>query len=84
MLRSHIPRYFPSSCPFLEVNDVWGRQEKAKKRLRASTPYANWECGLCKKKFRSEHYIDLHMERNHFDEQGYFCLAEMCGAFENW
>ncbi|CAD7943394.1 unnamed protein product [Amoebophrya sp. A25] len=59
---------FPASCAFM--NDLYSEQEKFKKRLRTAgkAPYANWECLICGKKFRSEHYIDLHMERVHMEE----------------
>jgi len=80
--------YFPMGCPFLPSNDAYAVVEASKKRLRpgsgAGGPFANWECAICGKKFRSEHYIDLHMETAHWDKRGYFCLADMCEALGVW
>ncbi|CAD7963372.1 unnamed protein product [Amoebophrya sp. A120] len=72
---------FPASCPFLATNDLYAEQELRKRRTRGGghAPYANWECLICGKKFRSEHYMDLHLETVHFDLYGNY-TKPMVGA----
>eukprot|EP00434_Breviolum_minutum_P000337 symbB.v1.2.000282.t1/scaffold23.1/size449444/9 len=51
-------------------------EEKHKTRKRSST--GMWTCGYCQKVFKSEHYLDLHLERRHMDEAK---IAEKRGGF---
>ena len=38
-----------------------------------------WKCGYCSKQFRSEGYLDLHMDRKHGDKLSHSgCLADAC------
>merc|ERR1712000_640922 len=42
-----------------------------------------WTCGICGKVFKSEHYLDLHLERVHMNEtpRDGVCLADYCELF---
>ena len=50
-------------CPLHPSNDRLRQHEEHK---QAVTQY-QWKCALCGKMFRSESYIDLHLERKHHD-----------------
>lgn len=73
---------WPRGCPLDPARDLWARHEKQKTRKRGSGTL--WTCGLCGKVFKSEHYLDLHMERKHMNEtpRGGVCLADYCELFE--
>lgn len=71
----------PDACPFKEESNIWYYHEIQKKRKRLGGQ-ATWECGICGKKFKSEHYLDLHMEKKHMDKAiGKVCLADYCELF---
>eukprot|EP00435_Cladocopium_sp_Y103_P072072 s121_g39.t1 len=60
---------WPAACPLAPARDLWAGQErleKHKSRKRSTT--GMWTCGYCQKVFKSEHYLDLHLERHHMDE----------------
>lgn len=70
----------PSSCPWNPARSIYGEVESQKGELR---PH-DWKCGFCQKRFVSEYYLDLHMQRhhqNHFhhQESNSICLADYCG-----
>jgi len=73
---------WPLGCPFDPELDLYGQHEKQKSRKRGSGSL--WTCGICGKVFRSEHYLDLHLERKHMNQtpRDGTCLAEHCEMFE--
>jgi len=73
---------WPRGCPLDPARDLWGKHEKQKSRKRSSG--TQWSCGICGKSFKSEHYIDLHMERKHMNEtpRGGVCIADYCEWFD--
>jgi len=72
----------PSKCPFRKENNLWHVHESSKRRKRVGGQLT-WECAICGKKFKSEHYLDLHMERKHMDDlTGSVCLADYCHMFD--
>lgn len=73
---------WPPNCPFDPALDLYGKHENEKQRKRGSTSL--WTCGICKKQFKSEHYLDLHFERKHMNEtpRNGVCLADYCEMFE--
>jgi len=77
---------WPSECPFDPAKDLYLRQEKQKqhKRTGGHGHSSSWTCGLCGKAFKSEHYLDLHMERGHMDATPVngVCLADYCEVFD--
>ncbi|KAL3920887.1 MAG: hypothetical protein SGPRY_005092, partial [Prymnesium sp.] len=65
------------SCPLHEWSDRLLEQEK--KKLAYSM--TNWKCEICGKSFRSEHYIDLHLDRKHMHmlpANATTCLGDFC------
>jgi hypothetical protein len=73
---------YPPSCPLAVENDKLLPQEKAKKRRYKGRQDGEYECTFCGKKFKNEHYIDMHMERAHPDVAvGRTCFAEYCRVF---
>ncbi|KAF4657350.1 AN1-type zinc finger protein 2A [Perkinsus olseni] len=77
-----LPEPLPT-CVLSPGNDIWSPHEQAKAWNRAKQNAATWQCGICGKVFKSEHYLDLHMESKHMDianEDG-VCLADYCGIF---
>jgi len=74
---------WPRGCPLDPARDLWGGHEKQKNRKRGQS--GHWTCGYCGKVFKSEHYLDLHMERKHMSETPVsgVCLADYCEAFES-
>ncbi|CAE8647121.1 unnamed protein product, partial [Polarella glacialis] len=73
---------WPQGCPLDPARDLYGHQEKQKQKKRGST--TNWTCNICQKVFKSEHYLDLHMERKHMNEAPAtgVCLADYCEVFD--
>jgi hypothetical protein len=71
-----------SSCPLSAEADVLRAQEEGKHQLRQ----AHWQCALCGKEFRSEHFLDKHLCRKHamlhyVDESAAStCFANLCGV----
>mmetsp|Transcript_11328 Transcript_11328/g.26085 ORF Transcript_11328/g.26085 Transcript_11328/m.26085 type:complete len:293 (-) Transcript_11328:26-904(-) len=75
---------WPAGCPFDPQLDLYGSHEKQKQRKRPGSTSAQWTCGFCGKIFKSEHYLDLHMETKHMNETpaNGACLADYCEIFE--
>lgn len=73
---------WPENCPLDPARDLYSLQEAKKSRKRGS--HLQWACGFCGKVFKSEHYLDLHMERRHMKEVPIrsICLADYCEVFE--
>lgn len=71
---------WPENCPFNPRVDLFGWHEKNKSRSKGG----EWECAYSKKVFKSEHYIDLYLERNYAKEmpENGACLADYCQVFE--
>lgn len=70
---------FAHDCHLSQRSDILDAQEAQKVR---HSDYL-WECLLCGKKFKSEHYLDKHLARNHAayrHEVGTTCFAELCGV----
>lgn len=80
---------WPADCPFEPGRDIFFRHEKQKQRKRtgggSSSHNGQWTCGFCGKKFKNEHYLDLHMERKHQNEtpSGGVCLSNYCEVFDS-
>ncbi|XP_008807207.2 uncharacterized protein LOC103719646 [Phoenix dactylifera] len=73
-------RYLISSkCRLHPENDMFREQEQHKIHVDSN----EWRCGLCKKSFRAEKFLDQHFDNRHNnllnDSQGR-CLADLCGA----
>lgn len=67
------------SCVLSPEKDVLSAQESQKKLLTDGL----WQCSLCGKMFKTEHYLDKHLARKHplfRHEEGRVCFAEMCGS----
>jgi hypothetical protein len=65
------------SCPFNPDRDIFSRQNKHK----LYEPGRFWRCEFCNKEFRSEAFLDRHMDSRHATEvqQGdTVCLADFC------
>ncbi|KAF4688675.1 AN1-type zinc finger protein 2A [Perkinsus olseni] len=77
-----LPEPLPT-CVLSPGNDLWSPHEQAKAWNRAKQSAATWQCGICGKVFKSEHYLDLHMETKHMDiaNEDAVCLADYCGIF---
>lgn len=76
--RNSTSRNWPDGCPFSPWVDIFGWHEKNKTRSKSE-----WVCNYTGKIFKSEHYIDLHMETNFMKvapENG-VCLADYCEVF---
>mmetsp|Transcript_26695 Transcript_26695/g.48954 ORF Transcript_26695/g.48954 Transcript_26695/m.48954 type:complete len:284 (-) Transcript_26695:73-924(-) len=75
---------WPEGCPLDPKLDLYGPHEKQKQRKRPGSTPAQWTCGYCGKIFKSEHYLDLHMEHRHMNEtpSNGACLADYCEVFE--
>lgn len=74
----------PATCLLNPERDLFREQEKHK--LQSSTH--QWDCLACGKKFKSEFYLDRHMQlhhpeklRNGTDSNGAVCLGDMCPVF---
>ncbi|KAL2641860.1 hypothetical protein R1flu_009447 [Riccia fluitans] len=68
-----------SACRLNHENDMFKEQELKKDMIRPS----QWRCDYCKKTFRSEEYLDNHMDNRHsdlLDLSANRCLADVCGA----
>jgi len=64
-------------CPFHPDKSVFKRQNDHKEFERGGF----WKCGFCSKEFRSEEYLDRHMDARHSHEvapTGSTCLADFC------
>mmetsp|Transcript_22461 Transcript_22461/g.49766 ORF Transcript_22461/g.49766 Transcript_22461/m.49766 type:complete len:282 (-) Transcript_22461:185-1030(-) len=76
----------PSDCPLDFRKDLYDVQEAQKHKLstRGVVKLPEFTCGFCGRAFKSEHYLDLHMERRHMDKvpEDAFCLADYCEVFE--
>lgn len=75
---------WPLGCPFNPEADLYEKHEKSKKKRSGSN--GGCTCTVCGKVFKSEHYIDLHLERRHMDiapsNGTAACLADHCEMFE--
>ena len=54
----------PAGCPLHSNNDCYLEQEAHKRELRKNV----WKCEHCGKQFRTEFYIDRHMDNKHADK----------------
>eukprot|EP00966_Prymnesium_polylepis_P217770 5039903-Prymnesium_polylepis.1 len=65
------------TCPLNNAHDRLLTHEEAK---RPSSQF-QWKCQICGKQFRSERYIDMHMDRKHLatlPPNATTCLGEFC------
>jgi len=70
-------------CPIARQKDMFYEQEKHKERVRYSKQY--WRSLYSGKVFKSEYYVDKHMERRHRDKippGADICLAEYCDLLQ--
>lgn len=71
--------HLTSSCILASENDVLLLQELAKTNLSPQL----WQCSLCSKLFRSEHFLDRHLSRKHAylrSKSATVCLADLCSS----
>ncbi|KAA6425473.1 MAG: hypothetical protein FRX49_04371 [Trebouxia sp. A1-2] len=64
-------------CPFHPLRDTYGMQDAARHKHRG----IQWKCGFCGKIFRTEAFLDQHMDKNHKNEKhpsADVCLADLC------
>eukprot|EP00927_Polykrikos_kofoidii_P060367 TRINITY_DN55363_c0_g1_i1.p1 TRINITY_DN55363_c0_g1~~TRINITY_DN55363_c0_g1_i1.p1 ORF type:complete len:304 (+),score=52.53 TRINITY_DN55363_c0_g1_i1:48-914(+) len=75
---------WPKGCPWDVAVDMYANHEKQKTRKRPSGSSSTWQCGICGKTFKTEHYLDLHLERQHmnYTPKNPVCLADYCEVFE--
>ncbi|KAL1514616.1 hypothetical protein AB1Y20_003710 [Prymnesium parvum] len=76
LVKSYGARMSPV-CPLHKEHDRLLGHESQKKALTIS----NWRCEICGKSFRSEHYIDMHLDRKHLDTLPHTattCLGDFC------
>jgi len=72
-------------CPWNPESDLYALHELNKKRRTGRGGSNGWTCGICNKTFKSDYYLDLHLERKHMDVAPVgesFCLADYCEIFE--
>ncbi|ETW08461.1 hypothetical protein, variant 1 [Aphanomyces invadans] len=70
-LRFHVP----DQCPLVAEHIQYLDHEHQKER----TSSGRYRCGLCKKQFRNEEYIDLHFDRRHSPTRSDgLCMADFC------
>ena len=68
---------FTAECPLNPALDMYREQERHKVRVHAR----HWKSLYSDKVFRSEHYVDVHMDNRHADkipEGATVCLADYC------
>lgn len=64
-------------CPFHPLRDLYGMQDAARHKHRG----IQWKCGFCDKVFRTDAFLDQHMDNNHQNEKhpsADVCLADLC------
>lgn len=67
------------NCAWAQEKDVLIAQES--KKILLGNIY--WQCAICEKIFRNEHFLDKHLARKHSTvrhEEGKVCLADYCGS----
>lgn len=72
--------HLPQSCPFAKEMDMYLDNELHKKEAR----FGNWRCLYCNKVFKSESYLERHIESRHpatIQADG-VCLADYCDVLE--
>lgn len=68
-----------ADCIVASHNDILRAQESHKLYAHDGL----WQCLLCQKLFRSEHFLDKHLARKHPTlryDSGTTCLADLCGV----
>ena len=74
------PNDLPLSCPIHPRNDIYKDQESNKTMVTRG----EWKCQYCKKRFKSEVYLDKHMDNRHAEKlsnETTTCLADLCPIF---
>ncbi|KAJ1463047.1 hypothetical protein M885DRAFT_504569 [Pelagophyceae sp. CCMP2097] len=82
---AHFGSKLPRSCDLHPDRDVFLAHERAKKAVRANL----WKCQTCGKQFRTEAFLDAHLEHRHADliapanatGQG-VCLGDFCSFLD--
>ncbi|CEM13784.1 unnamed protein product [Vitrella brassicaformis CCMP3155] len=71
---------WPPKCGMDPDHDYYHYQESQKVKLKSG----HYQCSLCKKLFRTEYYIDVHMDTRHPDSinNATHCLADLCEVFD--
>jgi hypothetical protein len=70
-----------TACPLHPDNDHLLPHEGQKQPV---TKF-QWKCGVCGKMFKSEHYLDLHLERKHagmLNQSASVCVGELCDVLQ--
>lgn len=70
----------PIECPLHPAHYIYSEQEKNKEKINRG----EWKCSYCDKRFKSELYLDRHMDNMHKDKQSNatnMCLADLCPIF---
>lgn len=71
--------HLTSKCLLAPENEVLNAQESYKFQRND----ALWQCKLCDKIFKTEHFLDKHLARKHAEvrhDYGSACFADLCGA----
>lgn len=70
----------PLSCQLNPTLNIYRDHENHKVEVSRG----DWRCVYCNKHFKSEFYMDRHMENKHFDKianESSVCLADLCPIF---
>jgi hypothetical protein len=54
----------PAACPLATANDRYAAQEASKVMIYQS----QWKCGFCSKMFKSQMYLNMHLDAKHEGE----------------
>lgn len=77
LARQHDARMMSRECALHPESDHLQAHEQQKSAVNQY----QWRCGLCTKLFRSEHYLDMHLERKHaaaLPRNASGCLGDFC------
>jgi hypothetical protein len=66
-----------TECRLNPDNDMFQEQENKKDRIRPS----QWQCKYCDKTFRTEEYLDKHLDNRHRDQLVVVRFHDPCREF---
>ena len=70
-----------ADCPLVPTSFLYYEQEQHKSQKRGT----DWACSYCGKVFRTEFYLDRHMDNKHADKippTALSCAADLCDIFD--